>query len=177
MAVATPPYNPYNGAQVLTGARAILSIQATDPNTGKTQNTPCGIFNSVNWSVAIDQVPINVIGSLLPTEICTTGQEVVQINCSGFRVLNAGPYVAGLVPTVSALLNYAGITITIVDRATGTTILTANNAKCTSYRTNTVAKGTTDLEVSYMAIVATDESSSAPGLMTDPGAVTWPPSA
>lgn len=132
MAVPTPPFNPYNGPQVLSGARALMSIIGTDPNTGKTQNTPVGIFNNVNWSVAIDEVPINVIGSLIPVEICQVGQEAVQINCSGFRVLNAGPYVGGLFPSVSALLNYSGITISIVDRATGTTILTVSGTFCYS---------------------------------------------
>ncbi len=168
------------GPQTLHGARCIVHITAD-------KDTPVGVFNSVSYSMGITVVPIEVLGSLLPVELCQTSEDVVQITCSGFRVLNAGPYADGKVPLVKDLLKYDGVTLAIYDRQgnkndTGgplSPILTVQNAKCTGYRTTHNAKGVSDLEITYMGIVARDENSGAndpskASDMTDVGAIVYP---
>lgn len=163
------------GPNTVHGARAIVRISDT---TGTNQEV--GIFNSVSYSMGITVIPVEVLGSLLPVELVQTGQDVVQVTCSGFRALNAGPYTQNKVPLVQDLLRYDGVTIAIYDRQdaltkTGITkaMLTVQNAKCTGYRTTHNAKGLSDLEITYMGIVATDETASDSD-MKDATAVVYP---
>ncbi len=164
-----------SGPNTIHGARAIVHIIGEDGTDAEV-----GVFNSVSYSVGITVVPVEVLGSLLPVELCQTGEDVIQLTCSGFRVLNAGPYVSSKVPTVSELLRYDGVTLTIYDRqqSVGATrnlqaIFNVKNAKCTGYRTTHNAKGLSDMEVTYMGIVGTDETATQSD-MTDATAVVYP---
>lgn len=171
------------GPKTMHGARAIVSIQNTSGGDGKAVEV--GIFNSVSYSLGITVIPIEVLGNLLPVELVQTGQDPVQVTCSGFRAVGAGPYTAGKVPTVGELLKYDGVTLTIFDRQSpGTTppapgdrnspaLLTVTGAKCTGYRTTHNAKGVSDLEITYMGIVALDETADA-NAQTDVGASQYP---
>lgn len=161
------------GPATIHGARAIMKITATDPTTGKSNPIEVGVFNNVSYNVTIDVVPVNVLGSILPVELVQTGQEAVQLNCSGFRVYQNGPYANGKVPKVKDLLTYNGLQLEIQDRVTNQVIMRVINAKCTGYRTTITAKGTADMEVNYMGIVLTDESASTAD-MVDVGAVKYP---
>ncbi len=163
------------GPNTIHGARCVAHIQGED---GKDHEV--GIFNSVSYSMGITVIPIEVLGSLLPVELVQTGQDTIQVTCSGFRALNAGPYVDSKVPTVAELLRYDGITLTIFDRQTATNkagitkaLIVVKGAKCTGYRTTHNAKGISDLEITYMGIVATDETATDQQ-MKDATAVIYP---
>jgi hypothetical protein len=170
------------GPKTMHGARAIVSIQNT---SGDGKAVEVGIFNSVSYSVGITVIPIEVLGNLLPVELVQTGQDPVQVTCSGFRAVGAGPYTDGKVPTVAELLKYDGITLTIYDRQSPGSappqpgdrntpaLLTVTGAKCTGYRTTHNAKGVSDLEITYMGIKALDETA-GPQAQTDVGAIVYP---
>jgi hypothetical protein len=163
------------GPNTIHGARCIVRIKGEDD-----KDLEVGVFNSVSYSIGITVIPIEVLGSLLPVELVQTGQDVVQVTCSGFRALNAGPYSDGKVPLVQDLLRYDGVTLSILDRqkaeskpAITQQLLVVKNAKCTGYRTTHNAKGVSDLEITYMGIVATDEKATDT-TMKDSTAVVYP---
>lgn len=159
------------GPRTFTGARAIVSIAGSD---GKP--VAVGVFNNVSYNVSINIQPVETLGSLLPRELAQTSQDAVAVTASGFRVIKSGPYTNNLVPTVDQLLRWDGVTLTIMDRqpASGPqNVLTVKDAKCTGYRSSVGAKNLADLEVSYLGIVATDETASQSD-MTDSTAVPFP---
>jgi hypothetical protein len=163
------------GPNSFHGARAVVKINDQD---GKPQTV--GVFNSVSYSIGITVIPIEVLGSLLPVELCQTGQDAVQLTCSGFRAIGAGPYANGKAPTVSDLLRYDGVTLQIFDRQNANTVaeitetmFVVENAKCTGWRTTVNAKAVADLELSYMGIVGYDETGTK-AMQTDATAVTYP---
>lgn len=159
------------GPKTVHGARCSVHIQGEDG-----VDHEVGIFNSVSYSIGITVIPIEVLGNLLPVELVQTGQDPIQLTCSGFRALGAGPYFEKKVPTVSELLRYDGITLMILDRiaaAGSEPTIKIKGAKCTGYRTTHNAKGVSDLEITYMGIVATDETANA-NAQTDVGASQYP---
>ncbi len=163
------------GPNTVHGARVIVRIKGED-----NVDQEVGIFNSVSYSMGITVVPVEVLGSLLPVELVQTGQDVIQVTCSGFRALNAGPYAASKVPLVQDLLRYDGVTLAIYDRQKATSkaaisqqLMVVKGAKCTGYRTTHNAKGISDLEITYMGIVATDETATDTQ-MKDSTAVLYP---
>ena len=156
------------GPKTMHGARAIMKILNGDVSE------TIGIFNSVSYSVGITVIPIEVLGNLLPVELVQTGQDPVQVTCSGFRAIGAGPFVSGKVPTVDELLRYDGITLSIYDRmdlAGEKAIMVVEGAKCTGYRTTHNAKGVSDLEITYMGKLVNDETATS---QTDEGAASYP---
>jgi hypothetical protein len=163
------------GPNTVHGARVVVHIKGEDD-----KDYEVGIFNSVSYSIGITVVPVEVLGSLLPVELVQTGQDVVQVTCSGFRALNAGPYAQSKVPLVNDLLRYDGVTLSIFDRQKATDkasisqpLMVVKGAKCTGYRTTHNAKGVSDLEITYMGIVATDETATDQ-TMKDSTAVVYP---
>lgn len=163
------------GPNTIHGARVIVRI--TGENN---QDQEVGVFNSCSYSMGITVVPVEVLGSIIPVELVQTGQDVVQVTCSGFRALSAGPYAQSKVPLVQDLLRYDGVTLALYDRQKATDktsisqiLMTVKNAKCTGYRTTHNAKGVSDLEITYMGIVATDETATDTQ-MKDATAVVYP---
>jgi len=128
-------------------------------------NVLVGIFDSVSYSTSLGTEPIFILGRATAAEIAVTHQEVATLNCSGFRVMNAGPYTLPLFPTVQNLLTLESVTITIVNRQTGAMMLTVANAIATAYSGNHNAKATSKLQITYMGTIMYDES----GTQNEPG--------
>lgn len=132
----------------LTGNRAIVYV---DGNL-------VGIFDSCNYTTNLITEDIFILGASLAQEIAIAGQEVINLNCSGFRVIGQGVHVLPKFPKVSDLMNFQSLTITVVDRQTGAQILTVLN--CTPVNTGEGynAKAVSKVTVSYKGIRAYDES-------------------
>jgi hypothetical protein len=148
-------------AKVLAGNRAKIYVD----------NQLVGIFESCSYGSNLAVEPIHILGSSLPVEITPTHYEAVRISCSGFRVVGNGPYVLPKFPKVQDILNLQGVTITIVDRQTGETIMSAYGCIPTSYNTAPSARATTRLNVEYIGLRIDDEGS---GPQNDPGATQLP---
>ena len=131
-------------------------------------NTLVGLFDSVSYSTSLGIEPIFILGRATASEIAITHAEVVTLNCSGFRVMNFGPYTLPEFPTVSELLTLDGLTITIVNRQTGAMMFTAINCVPSSYSGNHNAKATSKIQITYTGTLAYDES----GTQAEPGDAT-----
>lgn len=144
----------------LTGNRALVYVSGQ----------LVGIFDSVNYTTSIGTDPIFILGASAAQEIAITSQEVVNLNCSGFRVVGFGVHTLPAVPQLADLMNFEALTITIVDRQSGATILTALGCVPNNYGTNYNAKQTSKISVSYIGTLAFDES----GNSSESGAASLP---
>lgn len=163
-------------AKTLTGARAKMYVN----------NKLVGIFESCSYNMSIGTEPIFLLGRYGADEIVPTSYEAVSINCSGFRVVGAGPHTgsasannAGVgvaatagpaVPMLQDLLNLEAVTLAIVDRKDGTAILTAIGCIPNSYNGNHNAKATSKVTINYTGLRLSDES----GPQDEGGAVSLP---
>jgi len=150
--------------KVLTGGRAKIYVQ----------NQLVGIFETCTYNVNIGTEPIHILGRYSPSEITPTSYEAVTLSCSGFRVVGAGPQTgsasannAGVgeastagpaVPMLQDLLNFDSVTLAVVDRQTGVTILTAIGCVPTGYSGNHNARATSRVTINYTGLRISDES-------------------
>jgi len=144
----------------LTGNRALCYVNGN----------LVGIFDSVNYTTAIGTDPIFILGASPAQEIAITSQEVINLNCSGFRVIGFGLTTLPAVPKLADLMGFEALTITIVDRQTGATVLTALGCVPNNYGTNFAAKTTSKVQVSYIGTTSFDEA----GNSSESGAATLP---
>ena len=122
-----------------------------------------GIFNSCSYGVAYDANPVYILGKFNPAEIALTGQEPISVQCGGFRVIDNGPYVIASVPKLQDLLNHEDITLSLVDRQSGKTVMTVVGVRPTGYSTDVAARGLQSLNVSFQGTAMGDESDEAAG--------------
>lgn len=144
----------------LTGNRALVYVKGN----------LVGIFDSVNYTTAIGTDPIFILGASAAQEIAITSQEVINLNCSGFRVVGFGLTTLPGVPQLADLMGFEALTITIVDRQTGATVLTALGCVPNNYGTNFNAKQTSKISVSYVGVTSYDEA----GNSSESGAASLP---
>lgn len=135
-------------SKTLTGNRAKVYI---DGNL-------VGIFDSCNYSLNLGTEDIFILGATAAREIAITSQEVVTLNCSGFRVVGNGVYVLPKFPKLADLMNFQSFTMTVVDRATGASVLTVLGCVPVNNGGNFNAKTTSKVQVSYKGIRSFDES-------------------
>jgi hypothetical protein len=147
-------------AKTMTGARAIVYVD----------NVAVGLFDSVNYSVNVGAEPIHTLGKFGPQEIVPNSVEAVSVNCSGFRIINQGGHILPKFPKLQDLLNLEAVKLDVVDRQSGSTVMTVVGCVPVSYSTGYQAKGTSRIQVSYMGTKATDES----GDQNEAGAVELP---
>ena len=140
--------------KVMTGARAVVQ----GPN-----GVPIGIFESCTYNMNIGTEPIHILGRYNPAEITPTSYEAVTLSCSGFRLVGSGPHDAGQVPKLGQLLKFEGITMSVVDRQTGKTILTVSGCVPNSYNGNHNSRATSRITINYTGNLMTDESPDAAG--------------
>lgn len=134
--------------KVLTGNRAKVFVD------GKL----VGIFDSCNYSSSLGVEPIFILGATAAREIAINSQEVVNLNCSGFRVVGNGVHVLPKFPKLADLLNFTALTLSVVDRATGVQVLTALNCVPSTTSENYNAKTTSKIQITYVGIRGFDES-------------------
>ena len=146
--------------KVLTGARAKVYVN----------NQLVGIFETCTYNSNIGVEAIHLLGRYSPDEITPTSYEAVTLSCSGFRVINSGPYTLPAVPMLQDLLTLDGVTITVVDRQTGVAMLTAIGCVATGYNGNHNARATSRVTINYTGLRISDES----GAQDEGGAVSLP---
>lgn len=147
-------------SKVMVGARAKVYVD----------NALVGIYETCTYNMNIGTEPIHLLGRYSPDEITPTSYEAVTINCSGFRVVGQGPHVLPKVPKLQDLLTLEAVTIAVVDRQTGKTILTAIGCIPNSFNGNHNARATSRVTVNYTGLRLSDES----GDQDENGAVSLP---
>lgn len=147
-------------SKVMTGGRAKIFVD----------NQLVGIFESASYSMNVGTEPIHILGRYSPSEIAVTGVEAVSISCSGFRIIGNGVHILPKMPKLQDLLNLEAVTITIVDRQSGQTVLTAIGCIPNSYSGGFNARATSRVTINYLGVKAFDES----GDMSEPGAADLP---
>lgn len=147
-------------SKVLTGARAKVYVN----------NKLVGIYETVTYNMNIGTEPIHLLGRYSPDEITPTSYEAVTISCGGFRVVGQGPHVLPAVPKLQDLLTLEAVTMAIIDRQSGQTILTAIGCVPNSYNGNHNARATSRVTINYTGLRLSDES----GDQDEGGAVSLP---
>jgi hypothetical protein len=146
-------------SKVMHGARAILWIGTT----------PIGIFNNVSFGVQYDISPVFLLGRTAAAELVYTGMEVVQVQASGFRVMEHGPFAtvdqatgAALVPKLQDILNYEDLVVSLHDRLETdpdkSVIMTLTNVKPQGFTSSVGARGLQDVTVTFQGLHLSDES-------------------
>lgn len=149
------------GSKIMTGARAIVKVN----------ETTVGLFDSCSYSTNIGvEVPF-ILGRFSAAEITPTSYEAITIQCSGFRIVDNGIHVLPKVPKLQDLLNLEGVNITLVDRKDDSKVLlSANGCVAVSGSNSYNAKSNSRINVTYIGIVASDES----GIQSEAGATELP---
>jgi hypothetical protein len=142
----------------MTGARAKLGIY--NPATGKTKTI--GIFNNVSYGLTYDTQPAYILGRYSAAEIDYTSQEVVNINASGYRVINHGPHTEAGVPKLQDLLTADYLTLAILDRqleANGGdgTIAKFHSVRPTGYSTTISSRNLEEITITFVGVLVDDE--------------------
>lgn len=135
-------------SKVMTGARAKVFVD----------NQLVGIYESCSWNVSIGVEAIHLLGRYSPDEITPTSYEAVTLNCSGFRVAGNGVHVLPKFPKVQDILGLEGVTISVVDRQTGSNVMTAIGCVGTTNSGGYNARATARIQVNYTGLRISDES-------------------
>src|SRR4051812_16727508 len=98
--------------KVMSGARAKMSIY--DPATGLSHVV--GLFNNVSYNMTYETQPAYILGRYSAAEVDYTSMDLIAITCSGFRVIEHGPFVEAGLPKLQDLLLSEYITLDIFDR-------------------------------------------------------------
>lgn len=136
--------------KVMVGARAKVYVD----------NQLVGIFETCSYNANVGTEPIHLLGRFSAAEISVTSYEAIALSCGGFRVVGQGPHVLPKMPKVQDLLDLEDVTITVVDRQSGTSILTAVGCVANSFSGNHNARATSRVTINYTGLVLSDESGS-----------------
>lgn len=146
--VGVPTSNPTPLSKVMTGARAIVSV---DGNI-------VGLFEGCTYGANISTEQIHILGRYSTAEITPTSYEAITVSCQGFRVIGAGVHTLPKFPKLQDLINLGSVQISITDRQTGETIMQVDSCIPTSYNTGVNARGTSRISVNYIGLRVSDES-------------------
>ncbi|HUM43573.1 MAG TPA: hypothetical protein PKI14_11570 [Fervidobacterium sp.] len=134
--------------QILHGARCQLIID------GK----KVGLFSSISYGVNYDVQPSFILGRYSAAELTYTGQDVVSVNATGFRVVENGAYKAAGLPKLQELMNHSEISLAIYDRQTGKQIMTVIGVRPVGFSTGQSARSISDFSVNFLGRIFSDES-------------------
>lgn len=137
--------------KILTGARAQLSVN------GKI----VGLFTSCSYNLIYDASPAFLLGRYSAGEITYTGQDVISIDATGFRVIDAGPHAVASVPYLQDLMNHEDISLSLIDRKTGKIFMTAVGVRPMGFSSSVSARGTVEVSARFMGLRLSDESGQA----------------
>lgn len=135
-------------AKTMHGSRAQLQINGIT----------IGIFNNVSYGVRYDATAINVLGRFSAAEIVLSGMEPINVTCTGFRVIDHGPYAIASVPRLQDLLTNEDVTLSIFDRSTGEQVMTVVGCRATGWNTSVAARAIQDITVDFMGLRLSDEN-------------------
>lgn len=156
-----------NASKVITGGRAVVSIDAGDGPV------VIGIFDSCSVSESISSEDIHLLGRYSPDEITLVSYNAVNVQCTGFRVYGFGVKALGKFPTLNALLGLGPVTISIGDREnpTGASMATIINCLPDTNSNSFQSRATSKISITYKGTMMVDES--APN-DSEAGAVSLP---
>jgi hypothetical protein len=132
----------------MTGARAKVKV---GPNY-------VGIFESCSYGAQIGTEPIHTLGRYSANEISITSYEAVQVQCSGFRLIDQGVHKIASAPLLQQLLEFESVQIEVYDRQTEKNIAIITNCVPSNWSEAQNAKGTTKINITYIGTVLSDES-------------------
>jgi hypothetical protein len=148
-------------SKIVNGARAILYIGTT----------PIGMFESCSTSVALDTAQAWILGRYTVGANEYVGAEMIQIQASGFRVLDHGPFStadassgASLFPLIQNLAETEDLTISLHDRTQTDPekglIMSVSNCKARSWNSGVSARSLSQFSMTFEGIFYSDESGS-----------------
>lgn len=158
-------------SQTITGGMALLYL----PDLTGTL-VLAGTFDTVSRGKGLSVEAIHTLGQYSAREVAITAYNEISVNCSGFRVADKSTTVLGKFPRLQDLLNYQAVTIKVVNRQSGATLLVVTGAVPSTDNENYSARATTKTSISYTGIAAFDEQTTdASGNVTDSeGTPSWP---
>lgn len=145
--------------KVVSGARCKLGF--VDQKTGIA--TYIGIFNNVSYGVRYDAVPAYILGRYSAAALDYVAAELVTVTCSGYRVVDQGPYKVGRVPKLQDLTKQDYVVITVYDRVTNKEIARITNCLPVGFDTTISAKQLEEMTLHYVGILHDDEETFAQG--------------
>ena len=152
-------------SKIMHGARAQVSINGT----------PVGIFTNVSYGMTYDIQPAYILGRFSPAELTYTAAEPITLNCSGWRVVNVGPFSpkGGAMPQLKDLLTATDMTFTLTDRQTNTTIATVTGVRHQGFQTTVSARALEEMSLTFMGLILKDETATE----NAESGTQWPPDA
>jgi hypothetical protein len=145
---------------IMSGARAKVAM--VDPSTGLA--TIIGIFSSVDYSLTYSTEPAFTLGRFSAAALDYVSQEIINLTCSGFRVIGNGAFVVAGLPQLQDLLLSDYIQLAIIDRqselkgAADARMAKFFSVRCTGFNTGSSAKSLQQMTVHYSAINLGEES-------------------
>lgn len=151
----------------LHGTRSILYANLAGGVAGD-KSVPLGIFESIETGVTQDHFEPFILGRATAGEIVLMGQAPIMVRLSGYRKINKetdelGPYGNQNVDMNNLTEIYPDtkdLSIQVVDRQTGKTVLLVKNCKVVSHNFSVAAKQPARLSVELVGLVFEDESGS-----------------
>lgn len=139
---------------VMTGARAKISVG----------EKVIGIFDSCQYGAALGNEGVFTLGRYAAHEVAITSYELVQVSCSGFRVIGSGFQEHLSAPTLEELIKLEGVDITVVDRKDSKTIAKIIECKAVNWGEAQQAKATTKFSITYLGLILStpDEPNAEP---------------
>lgn len=96
----------------MSGARAKVGIH--DALSGETKII--GMFSNVSYGVTYEVQPAFILGRYSAAEIDYTSMDVVNITCSGWRIIGAGWHKEGRLPRLQDMLLHEYLEMVVIDR-------------------------------------------------------------
>lgn len=149
--------------RVVSGARA--QVQVYDPTSG--QANTIGIFSQVSYGLTYEYGTAFILGRFSAASLDPTSVDVVQMTCHGYRVVGHGWHTEARLPYISELLNPSYLTFQIFDRATQSVIAKITNVLPTSASGGYTARQLSEMQVTYVGLLVTDESDPSFALNTE----------
>lgn len=159
---------------VMSGARAKCAM--VDPATGLT--SIIGIFSSVDYGLNYTTEPAFTLGRYSAAALDYTSQDIINLTCSGFRVIGNGAFAVAGLPQLQNLLLSDYIQLAIIDRQSELKgVQDARMAKffsvrCTGFSTGANSRSLQQLTIHYSAINLGEEN--IPSNIEGPGATSLP---
>lgn len=144
--------------KVMSGARAKVGI--FDPNTNSTAYV--GIYANVSYGLVYDTQAAWILGRYSAADVDYVGVELVNLTCSGYRVINFGPHTTGKVPRLKDLLHHQYVTFMIADRlleeqSSDGRMAVIRKVRPTGFTTTIANRQLEEMTLSYVGILADDE--------------------
>lgn len=134
-------------SKVFTGVRAVFKINGKQ----------VAYASSCSYQINHPLQPIETLDSLPARELAEVGYSV-SLSCNGFRVAGLSPIQQGFMPTLEKILTQPELTVELVDKIAGKTILRVLGVKMQERSGSVDARGVGTEGWSFLGLTASDES-------------------